>query len=423
RTLAQVVAHLQRAAAPVAALTPSPAPSRGAGSLTPPLPPQREQGQGGEGDPGQLAQLTEGLLTVVSEKTGYPRETLELGMDMESDLGIDSIKRVDILGTMQTRFTLPRLAPEELAELRTLAQVVAHLQRAAAPVATPLTPSPAPSRGEGGISLPAPTSPPLPLRERGQGGEGQNPAPQWAVATAPATLVRLPAPDRLEAPVPDGWSCVITDDGTDAAAALAGAMAERGWQPVVLRLPESVVGARPALPRGVGRLALQDMSEGQLEQALRTIAESYGPVGGFIHLHPQPAALAQPGGLLSDAEQQIVRLVFLAAKQLGPRLTTAGRSGRALFMAVTRMDGELGTGVSRTVSPVGGGVFGLVKTLRQEWAGVFCRGIDLSPEIGAEQAAQLIGAESADPDLRLAEVGHGPRGRVTLSADLPIGAA
>ena len=371
--------------------------------IAPPVPvgepPRRDVFPVPAADPAQLARLTEGLLTVVSEKTGYPRETLELGMDMESDLGIDSIKRVDILGTMQTRFTLPRLAPEELAELRTLAQVVAHLQGAAGPVAV----SPAP----------------VPLGETPRRGVSTD----WAVPTAPAALVRLPAPDLRESPVPDGWSCVITDDGTPAAAALAGAMAQRGWQPVVLRLPTTLVGARPALPPGVGRVALQDMSEGQLEQALRMIAESYGPVGGFIHLHPQPTDLAQAGGLLSDAEQQIVRLVFLAAKQLGPSLTTAGRSGRTLFMAVTRMDGELGTSMARPVSPVGGGLFGLIKSLRQEWAGVFCRAIDISPEIDAVQAAQLIVAESADPDLRLAEVGHGPRGRATLTADLPLGVA
>ncbi len=387
RTLAQVVAHLQGVAAPAPVAAPvGETPRRGVS----PVP---------AADPAQLARLTEGLLTVVSEKTGYPRETLELGMDMESDLGIDSIKRVDILGTMQTRFTLPRLAPEELAELRTLAQVVAHLQGAAGPVAV----SPAP----------------VPLGETPRRGVSTD----WAVPTAPAALVRLPAPDLRESPVPDGWSCVITDDGTPAAAALAGAMAQRGWQPVVLRLPTTLVGARPALPPGVGRVALQDMSEGQLEQALRMIAESYGPVGGFIHLHPQPTDLAQAGGLLSDAEQQIVRLVFLAAKQLGPSLTTAGRSGRTLFMAVTRMDGELGTSMARPVSPVGGGLFGLIKSLRQEWAGVFCRAIDISPEIDAVQAAQLIVAESADPDLRLAEVGHGPRGRATLTADLPLGVA
>ncbi|GIT73349.1 MAG: hypothetical protein Ct9H300mP28_31630 [Pseudomonadota bacterium] len=41
------------------------------------------------------------MMSVVSEKTGYPQEMLELGMDIESDLGIDSIKRVEILGAVQ----------------------------------------------------------------------------------------------------------------------------------------------------------------------------------------------------------------------------------------------------------------------------------------------------------------------------------
>ncbi len=50
------------------------------------------------------AGLTQALLAIVSEKTGYPVETLELDMDMEADLGIDSIKRVEILGAMQTQF-------------------------------------------------------------------------------------------------------------------------------------------------------------------------------------------------------------------------------------------------------------------------------------------------------------------------------
>ena len=41
------------------------------------------------------------MMAIVSEKTGYPQEMLELSMDMESDLGIDSIKRVEILGSVQ----------------------------------------------------------------------------------------------------------------------------------------------------------------------------------------------------------------------------------------------------------------------------------------------------------------------------------
>ena len=68
-------------------------------------------------------------LAVVSEKTGYPQEMLELGMDMESDLGIDSIKRVEILGSVQDQIPqLPEVPGDELAEMRTLGEIVEHLQ-------------------------------------------------------------------------------------------------------------------------------------------------------------------------------------------------------------------------------------------------------------------------------------------------------
>ena len=53
---------------------------------------------------------------------------LELEMDMEADLGIDSIKRVEILGAMQELYpNMPPVNPEELAELRTLAQIIDHM--------------------------------------------------------------------------------------------------------------------------------------------------------------------------------------------------------------------------------------------------------------------------------------------------------
>ncbi|NJR54286.1 MAG: hypothetical protein HC768_06465 [Acaryochloris sp. CRU_2_0] len=74
------------------------------------------------------SRLSEHLLAVVSEKTGYPAEMLEMEMDMEADLGIDSIKRVEILGALQERFPASyEPTPEDLAELRTLNQIVSFL--------------------------------------------------------------------------------------------------------------------------------------------------------------------------------------------------------------------------------------------------------------------------------------------------------
>ena len=43
------------------------------------------------------------LLEIVAEKTGYPPEMLELDMQLDADLGIDSIKRVEILSAVQDR--------------------------------------------------------------------------------------------------------------------------------------------------------------------------------------------------------------------------------------------------------------------------------------------------------------------------------
>ena len=43
------------------------------------------------------------LVETVAEKTGYPAEMLELEMRLDADLGIDSIKRVEIFSAIQDR--------------------------------------------------------------------------------------------------------------------------------------------------------------------------------------------------------------------------------------------------------------------------------------------------------------------------------
>ncbi|WP_158977798.1 type I polyketide synthase, partial [Streptomyces roseus] len=75
--------------------------------------------------------VLEALLEVVAEKTGYPVEMLEPGMDVEADLGIDSIKRVQIMGALQERFPVSGdVDPERMAELRTLDDIAGFLAEA-----------------------------------------------------------------------------------------------------------------------------------------------------------------------------------------------------------------------------------------------------------------------------------------------------
>ncbi|MCK9923610.1 acyltransferase domain-containing protein, partial [Frankia sp. AgPm24] len=64
------------------------------------------------------------LIEVVAEKTGYAADMIDTGMDLEADLGVDSIKRVQVLGALRERFPqAPTVGPEQLAELRTLDQI------------------------------------------------------------------------------------------------------------------------------------------------------------------------------------------------------------------------------------------------------------------------------------------------------------
>src|SRR5206468_8795922 len=68
------------------------------------------------------------LLEVVSEKTGYPVASLDLALSLDSDLGVDSIKRVEILSALQERLPgAPQVRPEHLGALHSLADVAAFL--------------------------------------------------------------------------------------------------------------------------------------------------------------------------------------------------------------------------------------------------------------------------------------------------------
>ncbi|MBP5470994.1 MAG: hypothetical protein J6Z11_17325, partial [Candidatus Riflebacteria bacterium] len=58
------------------------------------------------------------LIEVVSEKTGYPTDMLNLDMDMEAELGIDSIKRVEIMSAIQERLPdAPVVQADQLGKL------------------------------------------------------------------------------------------------------------------------------------------------------------------------------------------------------------------------------------------------------------------------------------------------------------------
>ncbi|AFZ24743.1 polyketide-type polyunsaturated fatty acid synthase PfaA [Cylindrospermum stagnale PCC 7417] len=353
----------------------------------------------------QFANLAETLLAITSEKTGYPVEMLELDMDMEADLGIDSIKRVEILGGLQELYPdLPKPNLEELGELRTIGQIVDYLQKLVGgekkksqSEVTTLSPS--------NVGFPRPpeaVSPP--------------PAVDPNTPRLPAKLKTLPRPDFLEFSLPEGHIGLITDDGSLTTAKLAYSLIEQGWKVVVLSFPLSLVASQVPLPTGVTRVTLANLSEEHLQQQLQAIANHCGAIAAFIHLHPLFAA--ENTGKLSypEVEKAIVKHVFLIAKHLKQSLNTAADQGRSCFCTVAHLDGAFGLKHQQNFSPIAAGLFGLTKSLRWEWPKVFARAIDLNPTLDPHQSAEYIIAELHDSNRYIAEVGYSSQGRVTLVA-------
>jgi len=359
------------------------------------------------------ATLSAAMLDIVADKTGYPVEMLELGMDIEADLGVDSIKRVEILGAMRDRFpALPQLKPEELAELRTLEQIVSYMRDHSGGVTVTSNGGAA----NGGTPVPFVES----AVTSAANGHKQLPTLQHNILVAPARLHYLPRPDALEIHLPEGSVCVLTDDGTALTGEVATQLTAMGWRVVVLAFPQEMVPVTNA-PNGVSRIALIDNTETHLQAALENIAAQHGRIAAVVHLNP-PAKVTN--GLFIEREKAILKHVFLLAKHLKKPITESALDGFACFVTIARLDGAFGTTVGATqgahYGAIAGGLFGLAKTLNLEWPDVFCRGVDIAATTSDAQAATQIVAELRDPNRLLAEVACGAQGRTTLIAETSV---
>lgn len=329
--------------------------------------------------------LSTALLNVVSEKTGYPVEMLEFDTDMEADLGIDSIKRVEILGALRTQFpNLPKADPEAFADIHTLGQIIAYLVSDSPPPA---------ASAQAAVSIVEPAD--------------------MSIPRGIVNLKPLPQPDFRKFKLPENHICVLTDNGTMETSAVAQELVDRGWKVTVLSFPGEIIAPRLSLPAGVQRVCLSDMREETLQKLLAEISSRFGPVGAFIHLNPQHTA-PQGDEIFSATEKQILKHVFLIAKHLKEPLYKSANAGSAAFLVVAHLDGKFGLGGNLEYSPISGGLFGLVKTVNLEWENVFCRGVDISPQLGSERTRAIVAAELFDPNRRLAEVAYSPEGRTTL---------
>jgi malonyl CoA-acyl carrier protein transacylase len=286
------------------------------------------------------------LLAIVSERTGYPIEMLDLDLDLEAELSIDSIKRIEILGELRDKVGLEAKGGssdeetiEQLASLKTLRGIIEWLEENAS----------------GGGDAPATAD------DTAAGAEPEPepaPAPADPVAEIPLSryLVRVEeaGPPALNGTTLDGKVFALTDDERGIAIRL-GALLESHGATV------SVLGGDDGLPAGID---------------------------GLIHLEP----------LADGATPQTVKRLFDLARD-------AALGGARWIVGATPLGGMFGHGATRAGAQLLGGSSGLLKTIAREFPRTKVRILDVDPTADASEMAAQFHTELLVVD-EVAEIGY-----------------
>jgi len=231
------------------------------------------------------------------------------------------------------------------------------------------------------------------------------------VSRSEISLSYLPNPDFYAFKIPSTHCILLTNDGTELTQKVFSKLAANDQKVAVLNLPNV------SNPIKANAVNLEATTDAAIAEALEKIRTAHGEIGSFIHLHPHFEF--QNGNFVQhfQAERAVVKTVFFLAKHLKQPLNDLAEKQRAGFMTVTRMDGKLGMGKRGNVSVVGGGIKGLVKCLNLEWSPVFCRAVDIQPELSKEVIADQIIAEFHDANLNYTEVAFSEEGRKTTHVE------
>ncbi|MBZ4322115.1 type I polyketide synthase, partial [Streptomyces huiliensis] len=346
------------------------------------------------------------LLSVVAERTGYPVEMLDLDMRLEADLGIDSIKKVEILSSLRRRLgALPQGDPAELATLHTLRQIVDKLVAAAmggTEETADAPPTPAPARADdaaGTPPTPAPTPAPAPTGGATSGATSGATPTITAQADTPADDA-TPAPPDRPLPVPSARTArhvVRAVAAPPTGLAMAGLAADG---------PLAVVDGGS----GLGKLVAERLArEGVAADAVAAAEEIPGDAYGVLLL----GGLRQGADVDVDGMLEAQRAAFRAARLMAPRLAERG----GVLVTVQDTGGDFGLGGGQGLRAWSGGLAALARTVARECPAAAVKAVDCertgrTPEETADAlvAELLTGGPLLDVGLR------GDGSRVTPAA-------
>ncbi|NWH09672.1 MAG: SDR family NAD(P)-dependent oxidoreductase [Alphaproteobacteria bacterium] len=368
KTLRDVVTQLGAVATPAVPIL-TPAPVSSATTVPAQSAPAAAKPVSLSGDAAQL------VITIVAEKTGYPPDMLELDMELEAGLGIDSIKQVEILSSLQERWPgMPEFEPSELAEIKTLRDVVRRLQAGAMPEPEP---PPSPGSGSGGA-------------RQFSSGAASHTAPVMGTAGGSA----MP---RAQLDIQESPSSV------------------RGLIPMAVAMPKTGLALAGLFDGPVYVTAEAPVIASDLAAALR----ARGVKAEIVREVPAGAfAVISLAGLAPEAGPEHSLDLHLKAFRAAKAVAAAGEGQTRLFVTVQSTGGDFGTGHDPGRGAWLAGLSGIVKTAAREWPGASLKAIDIADP---SRAAVLVADEllQGGPELETGYLRTGERIGLVL-AGLPL---
>ncbi len=306
------------------------------------------------------------LLEIVADKTGYPQDLLDLDMDIESGLGIDSIKRVEILSSLIDRF--PELSSVDAMEFnsqRTLGELLGRVDAYLSPAAS------TPAEAASGL--------PPDVTSNGSSEHRSNGSDLKKNDLAPGITLKCRSVELIESAV--------------AGFALPGLV------------PEAVVAiitgshADPFTRETAGELQKLLSEQGIQARATEVLPQN---VHGVIHL----------GGMTECTDATSAATRTWEVCESAQQLRRAVPNDPVVFVTVQDTSGRFGQTASSMGKALNAGLAGIAKTALREWPNASIKAIDLQrqgrtpQEAAAEIADELL---LGGTELEVAIPADGPR--------------
>jgi malonyl CoA-acyl carrier protein transacylase len=318
--------------------------------------------------------VTAKVLAIVAEITGYPQDMLDLDLDLEADLGIDTVKQAETFAAIREHYDIPRDENLKLRDYPSIAHAIQFVHERAPVAVSAIT---------GAAEAGEPDRTAVSVTPKGN---------LAAAAAVPRRVPRVVLRPDLELCKPTGVELgdssrvVLMPDQGGVGKALTGRLEKLGV--TVLTLGEDLD---------------QKQVEAQLEQWV-----GEGPIDGVYWLPAldrETALVEMDPGSWRAALELRAKLLYTTMRTLYDQIESPG----TFLVSATRLGGLHGYGENPPVAPMGGAVTGFTKAYSRERPLALVKAVDFEESRRtAALADRLLEETRLDPGV--VEVGiHGDR--------------